>query len=1131
MVLIAPPDGWVLREEPTATPVKDPPARDLSVEKPPTPTKNGDSAVRRGVPAERETASEKPAVEPPPIQLPASASVEVAAMVAAPPVAPASAIAPVVPEAAPVATITAAAVVPTGFTPFELPEVVAGQTYLSALARSLWGRVAVLVVSGLLGLAGVLAVWMVVNRLHATDPKPNDANANVGPAAPLPADAGPKPALPIAQFNRRWLPEQTQLLIDLRMSRLSTQAMSSLALVGPWWQRSSQALLAAVNVGPEQVRRLTWAATDLADCAADCVVVLELEEGIDAGRQLPKGENIDLGANLVARRAQGGPWPHPLLAVDAHTIVTGSVEALRQLAARNGDAVLTDVSLELLLKKLSPGGDLAVLVDLSSARSAVGRSPAEWFDVWPAGKSRWHVLYETPLALGLSVPSGDQRRCDLGLVCKSETMAETIRSGIEKLVPDAIQALPSRIAALKGILPPDKFSGEACDQYKRLLDDLLAALRTARCDAGDGIVWLRFGWGGRGFLVSAATAIESRPAMRADWLAAARTVDESNHRGLLSGLLGYVKGRNPQEFPEGAAGNAGMLKPETRLSWIAGLLPYLGHADWHVDPGYDWNSAQNQATNRQLAEVVNPAFGPAVAPDGYPVTHYVGVAGVGENAAQLPADDPRAGLFGYGRQTRQQDLKRGGANTIAVLGVQDQCGPWAQGGRATVRSLTRQPYINGPDGFGSGQADGMVAGMADGSVRFLSKNIDPQVMEQLATVRGGDQVDVAALEPKPLAAEVKPPAVADVKPPAVADVKPPAVDVKPHVVDPKVQAKLDDPIAKMSLPNIPLADAVQLISAMSNLPVSFDPDAMEELGVSLHDPISIEVAKATVGKALEEIAAKRNLASVVENGQILLTSTADHRESLRPVRFAVKDLTGDELHAAADLAALVQRLVVPESWQQSGGHGTVEVTPDVLRITQTGHVDYQIIVFCEKLRVARGLPTKSRLDPKKFVLATRTVRAKAILGQIVSVNAGVPASLASILEQFKQPGEIFIDRPALAAIRADKLPLGEALRQLLEPLGLAWRAVDSNTLQITTQKAIAARMELEFYPVGKLLAGQPPAALIERIKTVLPGATWGEGGGAIYFDPPSQCLIVLQSQPVQRALEALLAEKVKVGGG
>ena len=63
------------------------------------------------------------------------------------------------------------------------------------------------------------------------------------------------------------------------------------------------------------------------------------------------------------------------------------------------------------------------------------------------------------------------------------------------------------------------------------------------------------------------------------------------------------------------------------------------------------------------------------------------------------------------------------------------------------------------------------------------------------------------------------------------------------------------------------------------------------------------------------------MTSVVENGQIVLTSPAEHRESLRPIRFAVSDLTGGDAQAAADLAALVQRLVVPESWQAGGGRG------------------------------------------------------------------------------------------------------------------------------------------------------------------------------------------------------------------
>ena len=734
---------------------------------------------------------------------------------------------------------------------------------------------------------------MVAHR-HA-DPKPDDQNAQAETPGPATGDANVKPVLPQAPFNRRWLPEQTLLLVDLKLSRLEKQeaALSSLAFLGPWWQPSSEALFSDLHLGPEQVRHLTWASTDLAHCATNCVVVIELEDRIDAGQHLPAGRNIDLGANFVARRSQAGLWPYPLLAVDPRTIVTGSEETLRRLVARGGDAELSSGPMELLLKKLSPNGDLAVI--LSWPQTETRNVPDNLLDVWPAGKSRWHLLCETPLALGLSLQSADQRRCELGLVCDGETKAEKIRLEVEKLVPDAIQALPAHIAALKGVLPSTKFPGQMADQYKRLLDDLLTSLRTARCDTADGIVWLRFGWGGQGLMVSAATVIQCKPALDADWLAAARAVDESNHRGLLSGLLSYVKTQKPPRFPQGTAGGTLVSEPQTRLSWIAEMLPYLGHADWHVEPGYDWNNPHNKSVvEHPLPEVVNPALGPAKSRSGYPVTHYVGVAGVGQDAAQLPANDPRAGVFGYGRQTRQEDLVRGGANTIAVLGVQDQCGPWAQGGPATVRPLTQRPYCNGPDGFGSGQADGMVAGFADGSARFLSKDIDPHVMEQLATVRGGERVDLQAIEPKPANADVAPqPPPPVVKPPAVANVRPPAaVDVKPRAaLDPKLQANLNTPIAKLSLRNMPLVEAVQLFTAMTTLPVSFDTDAMEELGVSLHDPVSIDVAGTTTGKTLREIAAKRNMMPVIENGQVLLTSPAEHREGLQTLPVLVSDLT------------------------------------------------------------------------------------------------------------------------------------------------------------------------------------------------------------------------------------------------
>jgi hypothetical protein len=1148
MVLVTPPEGWV---DEIAVPA---PTAQNSSETTLPPSKNGDSSIGRLVPPPaRETPSEKPELNAPPVQQPPlqhppmsllANAANGKAIGAASPLAEGT-------QAAPPIAATVAAIAAGGFTPFEQPEVVVGETFLSALTKSVWGRVAVLAVSGLLGLAGVLVVCTLLSKRHATtDTEGNDETAR--PANPALIDPNVKSTS--AQFNRRWLPHQTQLLVDLRLSRLAKQppALDSLEMLGPWWQASNKQLLEDLHLGPEQVRRMTWATTDLSDCAAHSVVVIELEEGNSAVIQIRDlaGDPVDLGTNFFARHLAGAKWLHPVIAVDAHTIVTGREEELRQLLARGGEAELASPAMEALLKHLSTSGDLAVMLDLSAmrtradAQNATWMPPADWLDVWPAGKPSWHVLCETKLAaLGLSVQSADDHHCELGLVCGDEAAAANIQSDVKKLASAAIQTLPSHIASLDKTLKSRNVAAAGAEQYKKVLNDLLAALNVARCDTSDGIVWLRSGWGPAGLLASAAWVMDNRAAPSADWLAAARTADEAEHRRLLKGLLGYVKDQSPPRFPDGAAGDVLLLKPDNRLSWIAGLLPYLGHADWRVEPGYGWNDSHNNAiVRRPLEEVTNPALGPGLSASGYPATNYVGAAGLGKDAALSQADRDHAGVFGYGRQTRQQDLVRGGANTIAILGVQDHLGAWAQGGAGTVRALTQRPYVNGPDGFGSGQPNGMVVGMADASARFVSDKIDPEILEKMVVVGRGSEVDLAALDSDGTEGRARPPVIPP-NPSPVAEVKQPAVvERPPEPIDPKLQAMLDVPIAKIVLPKVPLAEAVRIVSAVGNLPVSFDPDAMQELGVTLRDPISVEAGGTSAGKALEAIAADRRMTTVIEHGQALLTSPADHRIGLRPESYNVANLTGGKRQAAEQLAALIQKLVAPGSWATAGGRGmgrgTIEVSPDALLIRQTGQVHYQIVTFCEKLRVARGLPTLNQTDPKRFLLVTRSTRAKAVLGHSMSLllTANAPATLGGVVDRFQQAAncEILIDGPALASVgisksqamafRPERLPLAEALEKLLGPLGLACRVVDANTLQVTTQKAVEERMELEFYPLGGLLAGRPSGPFIEQLQSGVPGALWGEGVGATYFDPLSQCLIVLQSQPVQAAIEGMLAK-------
>ena len=574
------------------------------------------------------------------------------------------------------------------------------------------------------------------------------------------------------RLDRRWLPVGTTLVFSVRAAQLGAQpaAAKSLGLLDPQWKVSFGAVLHGLGLPLDGVQRATWASSDLDIWPQRSVVILELAPGHDTDALAHGGEAADVGLpGLPCRRLTGTAcmaWPHPLLLVDRQTIVTGDEALLRSLARRT-DARLESAPLDRLLSAMNPDADAMLLVNLAAVRAARWKLPTALADVWPTQKRMWHDLWETPAGLACTLWWSEPPRSELALVCESETTTERVRADLDELLPAVKRLLGKQLEAIDA-MEPDKAA--AADPYKKVLEDGQEVLEAAHPQVADGIVWLHLNWK-RAPLELAAAAIDGFPFMREGWLAAGRGLDETNHRSIQVALQEFQKAEG--HFPAGAGGGT-LLPPETRLSWIAALLPYFGHADWHrqLEFGYSWNSPPNRTVSqRPLVEVVNPVLGPAVTQAGFPVTHYVGVAGVGPDAGRLPADDPRAGFFGYSRTTRPADITRGAANVIAVLGVSEHCDAWAAGGEATVRPLTQRPYVNGPDGFGSGQPGGMLAGMADGSVCFISKDVDPGVLERLATIHGDDGATVAALQRKPVgpAASVQGPVIGPREAPAAAD--------------------------------------------------------------------------------------------------------------------------------------------------------------------------------------------------------------------------------------------------------------------------------------------------------------------------------------------------------------------------
>jgi hypothetical protein len=165
--------------------------------------------------------------------------------------------------------------------------------------------------------------------------------------------------------------------------------------------------------------------------------------------------------------------------------------------------------------------------------------------------------------------------------------------------------------------------------------------------------------------------------------------------------------------------------------------------------------------------------------------------------------------------------------------------------------------------------------------------------------------------------------------------------------------------------------------------------------------------------------------------------------------------------------------------------------------------------------------------------------ARAKLYQPITASFPDPTPLTAIARELERVSQttILFDGPAMSAAAVSRQrkatlsvhgqPLFEALMSVLDPLGLAYRIVNADTVEITTRKAAAARLELEVYPVASVLAKpMTPEALMDQVKAQVAGATWNDAGGpgVMLFDKASGCLLVLQSQPVQVKVQLLLGK-------
>lgn len=192
--------------------------------------------------------------------------------------------------------------------------------------------------------------------------------------------------------------------------------------------------------------------------------------------------------------------------------------------------------------------------------------------------------------------------------------------------------------------------------------------------------------------------------------------------------------------------------PEQRLSWLFELDPFI-HArmdpDWKPHREQPWNSE----ANLRIAKMRMPWYlcreNSMKEIDGLQATHYVGVSGVGRDAAGLPTDSSQIGLFSYEPRAIPRGKTVASPQTLLVAETQWDNGPWVAGGRPTVRGLEQgheRPYVGNRGQFGGMHRGGTNMLFSDGTVRLIKDSIEPRLLKSMATISGSSKLDLGEVE-------------------------------------------------------------------------------------------------------------------------------------------------------------------------------------------------------------------------------------------------------------------------------------------------------------------------------------------------------------------------------------------------
>lgn len=184
-----------------------------------------------------------------------------------------------------------------------------------------------------------------------------------------------------------------------------------------------------------------------------------------------------------------------------------------------------------------------------------------------------------------------------------------------------------------------------------------------------------------------------------------------------------------------------------------------------------------------------------------------------------------------------------------------------------------------------------------------------------------------------------------------------------------IYRKLNDPLDSVGIEvaDAPLRDVAEFIRDQYDIQIHLDLTALDDLGLSPDDPITANIRNVSLGAALNLMLKPHDLAYVVADEVLLITSEDEALTRMVVAVYPVGDILAaksdedrndESRHQSENMDTLIDTIVccvAPDTWIENGGLEVDirSIQPGLLVVSQTHDVHRQVADLLKAIRVAK----------------------------------------------------------------------------------------------------------------------------------------------------------------------------------